>query len=90
MITLDFSNQSIDYETFVNDLTARIIATLRADNNDPQYISQRKAFQIFGRSNIMRWRRTGKIEPIVRPGRLDYSMVELRLLQRTKQDYLIT
>ena len=62
-----------------------MIAESRAD---PEVISQREAYRIFGRGNVDRWRRQGRISPCKRPGNVEYLTRELRLLQRTQQDYL--
>lgn len=88
MALLQFLDHLIPYETFLNDLASRVVALLKNDNDDPEYISQRKAYEIFGRRNIERWRRQGKVEPIKRPGKVEYRTSELRMLQRTVQDYL--
>jgi hypothetical protein len=61
---------------------------IKNDSKDPEYISQRKAFKTFGRVNVERWRREGKITPYKRPGKLEYRTADLRLLQRQSQDYL--
>lgn len=88
MALLQFLDHLIPYETFLNDLASRVVALLKNDNNDPEYVSQRKAYEIFGRRNVERWRRQGKVEPIKRPGKVEYRTSELRMLQRTVQDYL--
>lgn len=88
MALLQFLDHLIPYETFLNDLASRVVALLKSDNDDPEYVSQRKAFEIFGRRNVERWRRQGKVEPVKRPGKVEYRTSELRMLQRTIQDYL--
>ncbi len=88
MALLQFLDHLIPYETFLNDMASRVVALLKNDNDDPEYISQRKAYEIFGRRNVERWRRQGKVEPIKRPGKVEYRTSELRMLQRTVQDYL--
>ncbi len=88
MALLQFLDHLIPYETFINDLASRVVALLKNDNDDPEYVSQRKAYEIFGRRNVERWRRQGKVEPIKRPGKVEYRTSELRMLQRTVQDYL--
>lgn len=89
MITplLEFKDKAVRYETFLNDVATRVVAMLKADSKDPTYISQAKAFKIFGRGNVERWRKQGKIEPCKRPGKLEYPTARLRELQRTVQDY---
>ena len=83
---LKFIDLEIYYDTFINDLSARIVNRLKNDRNDPEFISQRKAFKMFGRANVERWRRQGKITPHMRPGKVEYKTADLRFLQRTVYD----
>lgn len=87
MTFLQFSDKSVPYGVFVKDVAAEVVNLLKKDEADPEYISQRKAYEIFGRRNIERWRRQGKVSPCKRPGKLEYRTADLRLLQRTQQDY---
>lgn len=88
IIQIQFEDRLVTYETFMADLTVRLARMIRSDAADPEYVSQRTAYSIFGRRNVDRWRRTGKVKPFKRPGKVEYSMADLRLLQRTEQDYL--
>ena len=74
MKILQFLDHLIPYETFLNDLSSRIV-------------SQRKAYELFGRRNVERWKRQGKVVSYKRPGKVEYRTADLRLLQRTTQDY---
>lgn len=85
---IQFSDHLIPYETFLNDVAAKVVKMMKNDANDPEYISQRRAYSIFGRRNVDRWRREGKIAPCQRPGKLEYLTADLRLLQRSKNDNL--
>lgn len=85
---LQFTDKSVPYRVLVDDIAARVVALLNKDQSDPKFVSQRRAFDIFGRRNVERWRRLGKVKPCKRPGKLEYRTSELRLLQRTEQDYL--
>ena len=87
---LQVLDRLIPYDTFLNDLAARIVKMMKADNNDPEFASQRKAYELFGRRNVERWKRQGKIESYKRPGKVEYRTSDLRLLQRTTQDYFKT
>ena len=78
MPLFQFLDHLIPYDTFLNDLAARIVKLLKADHDDPEYVRQRKAYQMFGQ---------GKIVPCKRPGKVEYKTAELRFLQRTVQDY---
>lgn len=87
MTFLQFTDKSVPYKVFVDDVAARVVSLLKSDDKDPDFVSQRKAFEIFGRRNVERWRRQGKIKPCKRPGKVEYKTSELRLLQRVEQDY---
>lgn len=87
-MTIQFPDKSVTYSTFLDDIDSRVVALLKKDANDPEYISQRKAFEIFGRRNVERRRRLGRVKPSKRPGKVEYKTSDLRLLQRTEQDYL--
>ena len=86
---LQFADKSVPYRVFVQDVAAEVVYLLKKDKQDPEYVSQRKAFEIFGRRNVERWRKQGKISPCKRPGKLEDLTADLRLLQRTQQDYLM-
>lgn len=87
MELMQFVDHLIPYETFLNDIAARVVRLLKSDSNDPEFVSQRRAFEMFGRRNVERWRKQGKVEPCKRPGKLEYRTADLRLLQRVRQDY---
>lgn len=82
-----FTDHLISYDTFINDLSARIVKLIKADNNDPEFISQRKAYKMFGRRNVERWKLQGMVVSYKRPGKVEYRTADLRLLQRVVQDY---
>ena len=81
MNTLQFSDHLVSYEMFIKDLASQIVRFLKEDSHDPEFISQRKAFELFGRRNIERWKKLGLVEGFRRPA-------DLRFLQRCPQDYL--
>ena len=87
MTFFQFADKSVPYAQFVEDVASRVVKLLKSDSNDPDYISQNKAFAIFGRGNVERWRKQGKVNPCKRPGKVEYKTSELRLLQRVEQDY---
>lgn len=87
MLTLDFSDKSVTYATFIRDVASEVVRQLKEQRNDPETVSQRKAYAMFGRGNVDRWRKQGKIHPYKRPGKVEYFVTELREAQRTQQDY---
>lgn len=62
MKILQVLDRLIPYDAFLNDLAARIVGMIKADSNDPEFVSQRKAYELFGRRNVERWKRQGKVE----------------------------
>lgn len=87
MLTIDFPDKSVTYDTFVRDVASSVVRMLADTHNDPEIISQRQAYEMFGRGNVDRWRKQGKITPCKRPGKVEYRTIELRTLQRLQQDY---
>ena len=89
MQILQFPDKSVSYQTFIRDVAAQVVRMLKADNNDPERVSQNKAFTMFGRGNVERWRASGKLTVCKRPGKVEYITSELRYCQRIQQDYFI-
>jgi len=87
MKTVQFTDCLIPYDRFLNDVASTVVKMIKTDHNDPEYINQRQAWKIFGRRNVERWKKQGKVKPCKRPGKVEYVTAELRLLQRVEQDY---
>jgi hypothetical protein len=85
---LEFDDHLIPYQIFLDDLAARLEKFIVEDRNDPEYISQNKAFHQYGRGNVERWKKEGKLKCYKRPGKVEYLVSDLKLLKRTEQDYL--
>jgi hypothetical protein len=86
-LRMDFGDRNISYEKFMDDLATRIVSLIKETKEDPPIISQRKAFTMFGKCNVLRWEKTGKVTARRRPGRTEYNTAELRKCQTTVQDY---
>ena len=84
---LHFTDHLIPYDTFLNDIASRVVRLLKSDADDPEFVSQRKAYDMFGRRNVERWKRLGMVQSYKRPGKVEYRTADLRLLQRQSQDY---
>lgn len=89
MIQMVFADKCVRYETFIDDLTTALVPKLMtAMENPSDIISQRQAYKKFGEGNINRWRRSGQLVPAAkRPGKIEYRISDLRLLQQREQDY---
>lgn len=84
---IDFIDKSVTYDTFVRDVATSVVRLLSEVRNDPEYISKRRAYKLFGRGNIDRWLKNEDIKPHIRPGKIELKMAELRVLQNREQDY---
>lgn len=84
---IDFIDKSVTYDTFVRDVATSVVRLLSEVRNDPEYISKRRAYKLFGRGNVDRWLKNEDIKPHIRPGKIELKMVELRVLQNREQDY---
>ena len=75
------------YDRLVNDIACRVAEKLTEDNG-LLFISQNQAFKQFGKANVLRWRKTLKVTPRIRPGKIEYLVADLRKQQMIEQDYL--
>lgn len=89
MIQLTFPDRCVTYHTFINDLATALAPKLMAAMENPSdIISQNQAFKMFGQGNIRRWRQKSLLAPVSkRPGKIEYRISDLRILQQRKQDY---
>lgn len=81
---LQFIDGPVTYSVFVHDVAAKVAELIKTM---PEFICQNEAFRRFGRANVERWRRQGKIEPHKRPGKIEYRYVELVRARDVVQDY---
>lgn len=84
---LDFSDRSIPYDVFLRDVATTVVSMLREQKDEPEFVSKRKAYELFGRANVDRWLRNEEIVPHIRPGKVELKMADLRGLQNRVQDY---
>lgn len=45
MFTLDFTDKSVTYDTFIHDVATSVVRMLADTRNDPEMVSQRKHTQ---------------------------------------------
>lgn len=84
---IQFPDRIVSYDVFLSDLSARIAEKLLSIREQPEVISQRAAYREFGKTNVQRWLRQGKLHPRKRIGKVEYSTAELRMAQQVQQDY---
>lgn len=84
---LDFSDRSIPYDVFLRDVATTVVSMLREQKDEPEFVSKRRAYELFGRANVDRWLKNEEIMPHIRPGKVELKMADLRGLQNRVQDY---
>ena len=53
-------------------------------------ISQAKAFKMYGRADVERWIKSGKLKPSrISPGKKRYKLTDLQKLANIQQNYLL-
>lgn len=87
MMQIQFPDRIVTYDVFMSDLASRIAEKLLCIREHPEVISQRAAYREFGKTNVQRWLRQGKLHPCKRIGKVEYSTAELRMAQQVQQDY---
>lgn len=85
---IQFADKVVSYDTFMNDLVSRIVSEVEKRKSEPEIISKRKAYEMFGRANVDRWMSEGKLTIRKRPGKVELLTAELRRCQAVEQDYL--
>lgn len=87
MMQIQFPDRMVTYDVFMSDLATRIAEKIISIREQPDVISQRAAYREYGKQNVQRWLRQGKLHPCKRIGKVEYSTAELRMAQSNQQDY---
>ena len=86
-LKIEVGDRIISYEMFLRDLAAELAHLLKQQEETPPVLSQRKAYALFGKTNVLRWLRQGKLENFKRPGKVEYRTADLIRCQNIVQDY---
>ena len=85
-----FADKSVTYTDFIRDLAPELAMKLHQIEKGQLEISQAQAFRMFGRADVERWIKNGKITPCrISPGKKRYKLVELQKLANVQQNYLL-
>ncbi|UKI45886.1 MAG: hypothetical protein L6V92_10535 [Phocaeicola vulgatus] len=85
-----FVDQTVTYEQFVNELATRIALKIHQVEKGQLEISQAKAFKMYGRADVERWVKSGKLQPSrISPGKKRYRLIDLQKLADIQQNYLL-
>lgn len=87
---LEFINKSVTFEQFVDVLATKVALRIHQIEKGKLEISQAQAYKLFGRADVERWVKSGKIEPVrISPGKKRFKLVDLQMLANVQQNYLL-
>ena len=87
---LEFINKSVTFEQFVDVLATKVALRIHQIEKGQLEISQAQAYKLFGRADVERWVKSGKIEPVrISPGKKRFKLVDLQILANVQQNYLL-
>jgi hypothetical protein len=87
---LEFINKSVTFEQFVDVLATKVALRIHPIEKGQLEISQAQAYKLFGRADVARWVKSGKIEPVrICPGKKRFKLVDLIMLANVQQNYLL-
>ena len=85
-----FIDKTVIFDQFVNELATMIALRIHQVEKDQLEISQTKAFQMYGRADVERWIKSGKLKPSrISPGKKRYKLTDLQKLANIQQNYLL-
>ena len=87
---LEFINKPVTFEQFVDVLATKVALRIHQIEKGQLEISQAQAYKLFGRADVERWVKSGKIEPVrISPGKKRFKLVDLQMLANVQQNYLL-
>jgi hypothetical protein len=87
---LEFINKSVTFEQFVDVLATKVALRIHQIEKGQLEISQAQAYKLFGRADVERWVKSGKIEPVrISPGKKRFKLVDLQMLANVQQNYIL-
>ena len=87
---LQFVDQSVTFEQFVDLLATKVALRMHQVEKGQMEISQAQAYRMFGRADVDRWVKNGKLKPVrISPGKKRYRLVDLQELASVQQNFIL-
>ncbi|MBQ5938227.1 MAG: hypothetical protein IJL50_10370 [Bacteroidaceae bacterium] len=87
---IQFIDKTVTFEQFVDALATKVALRIHQVEKGQLEISQAQAFKLFGRADVERWVKNGKLVPSrISPGKKRYRLVDLQKLASIQQNYLL-
>ena len=85
-----FTDKTVTFEQFVDKLATKVALRIHQIEKGQLEISQAQAYKLFGRADVERWIKSGKLQPVrISPGKKRFSLVDLQNLASIQQNYLL-
>ena len=85
-----FTDKTVTFEQFVDMLATKVALRIHQIEKGQLEISQAQADKVFGRADVERWIKSGKLQPVrISPGKKRFSLVDLQNLASIQQNYLL-
>ena len=89
-LILDFTDKSVTFAQFVDFLATKVALRIHQIEKGELEVSQAQAYKLFGRADVERWIRNGKLHPVrISPGKKRYRLIDLQKLASIQQNYLL-
>lgn len=87
---IQFGDHTVSFEQFVDSLATKVALRMHQIEKGQFEISQRQAYKMFGKSDVQRWIKNGKLEPVrISPGKKRYRLIDLQQLANIQQNYIL-
>lgn len=87
---ITFMDKTVTFDLFVNELATKIALRIHQVEKGQLEVSQAQAFKMFGRADVERWIKNGKLKPCrVSPGKKRFKLIDLQRLANMQQNYLL-
>ena len=78
------------FDQFVDSLATKVALRMHQVEKGQLEISQAQAYRMFGRADVDRWVKNGKLKPVrISPGKKRYRLVDLQELATIQQNYIL-
>lgn len=94
IVMIQFGDKMLSFDTFLSAIRNVVQEEVNKAVGKRPFITQAKAYETYGRKNVERWKREGKIKDFARgrDGKItrhEYRISELDACANKVQDYLV-
>ena len=85
-----FLDTTFTFDQFIDSLATKVALRIHQVEKGQFEISQAQAYRMYGRADVERWVKSGKLKPVrISPGKKRYRLIDLQELANIQQNYLL-